>query len=176
MSTSDTINVENTNTFGNYLIHGIDEIMLPEPISWWPLAAGWQALGLWVLVVILYMLIKWSQARWRNRYRRQALRELSELGSGNQLKDVVAALPFYLKATALQTYTRHEVAALSGDDWLRFLDDHYKGPEFSNGIGQKLLNVAYAPVAQWDLDETQSRQLIAMSRRWIETHAEPQHV
>ena len=32
------------NSFGNYMLHGIDEISLPPAVSWWPQTLGWKLL------------------------------------------------------------------------------------------------------------------------------------
>ncbi len=170
--------IENSPTFGNTLIHGIDEIILPDAISYWPSAPGWWFVGaivaVWLLIKMRQGLISW----WRKRYRREALRQLKKRQhqAGEQLYDVVAVLPHYLKVTALQAYPREEVASLSGRSWLAFLDAHYSGPAFSKGVGEKLLVFAYRPREQWQLDEAQSRQLIAMARHWIRSHSEARDV
>ena len=170
--------IEKTDTFGNYLIHGIEELMLPDTISLWPSAPGWQLLG---VIAVLLLVVKASRLAirwWHNRYRREVLRQLSSVQreAGNRLQDVVAVLPYYMKVTALQAYPRQDVAALSGDDWLMFLDSHYSGPSFSGGLGIKLLRVAYLPTEQWQLDDSESFALIGMSRHWIARHTGATHV
>ena len=170
--------IETTDTFGNYLIHGIDEIILPDTISWWPTAPGWQVLG---CIAAIYLVVKASRLVirwWHNRYRREVLRQLSSLqrDAGSRLQDVVAVLPYYMRVTALQAYPRQDVASLSGDDWLAFLDTHYSGPSFSGSIGAKLLAVAYLPPEKWQLGEKESHALIEMSRQWIAKHREHAYV
>ena len=81
-------------------------------------------------------------------------------------------MPYYLKVTALQAYPRQDVASLSGENWLAFLDKQYAGTAFSEGIGRKLLAVAYLPQEQWQLSEKDSEALIRMSRLWISKHRE----
>jgi len=168
------MSIETTDTFGNYLIHGIDEIILPEAISWWPSAPGWKVLGIIVFAWLMLQVIRWAKYWWRNRYRREALRQLEQIQqrAGKQLQDVVAVLPHYIKVTALQAYPRQDVAGLSGNNWLAFLDAHYSGPSFSEGVGKKLLSVAYLPYEQWHLNDKESHALINMSRRWIAKHRE----
>ena len=114
----------------------------------------------------------------RYRYRREALRQLKQLQqqSGSKALDVVAALPYYIKVTALQAYPRAEVANLSGENWLAFLDAHYPGPSFAEGTGRKLLAVSYLPREQWQLDDNESGRLIQMARQWIAKHREVSHV
>ena len=111
--------------------------------------------------------MKWVPRRWwRDRYRREALRQLSTLALDAQL----AALPFLLKTTALQAYPREQVAALSGERWLEFLDAHCTEVSFCRGIGQSLLDIAYLPSEQWQLNAAQANELISLSRIWIERH------
>lgn len=168
------MSVENTDTFGNYLVHGIDEIIVPDAVSWWPSAPGWQVLGVIFMLFLMTQIARWAKHRWRNRYRREALRQLDEIQqqAGSDHQQVVAVLPHYIKVTALQAYPRHDVASLSGDDWLAFLDAHYSGPSFSKGVGKELLSVSYLPQERWQLDDGRSKQLINMTRRWIAKHKE----
>ena len=169
-----TVNIEQTDSFGNYLINGIDEIILPEAISWWPTAHGWKALAIIIVILLLFTCVRWMKHWWRNRYRREALRQLMQVQqhAGKQLHEVVAVLPYYLKVTALQAYPRQDVASLSGENWLVFLDKQYSGTAFSEGIGRKLLAVAYLPQDQWQLSGKDSEALISMSRLWISKHRE----
>ncbi|MFQ5345963.1 MAG: DUF4381 domain-containing protein, partial [Mariprofundus sp.] len=106
------MNIEHSDTFGNYLIHGVDEIILPDGISWWPSAPGWKVLGVVLALWLIWQGAAWLKRWWRNRYRRQVLQELAQLQAeaGEQWHRVVSALPFYLKATALQAYPRLLVA------------------------------------------------------------------
>jgi Ca-activated chloride channel family protein len=172
------MSIENTDTFGNYLVHGIDEILIPEAISWWPSTPGWQVLGVIIVLLLIARATRWVKHRWRNRYRRQALRQLERLQqqAGGQLQDVVTVLPYYIKLTALQAYPRADVASLSGPDWLAFLDAHYSGPSFAGHMGKNLLSVSYLPREQWQLNDTDCHRLIEMSRRWIASHRQAAHV
>ena len=172
------MSIENSDSFGNYLIHGIDEIILPEVISWWPSAPGWKVLGLILLAWLVLRVVRLARRWWRNRYRREALRQLKQLQqqAGSKALDVVASLPYYIKVTALQAYPRAEVASLSGENWLAFLDAQYSGPSFAEGTGRKLLAVSYLPREQWQLDDKESGRLIQMAQQWIAKHREVSHV
>ncbi len=173
-----TTSIENTDSFGNYLIHGIDEIVLPDAVSWWPSAPGWQALGVIAFLWLCYLAVRWVKRWWRDRYRREALRQLDQIQkkAGSSLNAIIATLPHYIKVAALQAYPRHDVASLTGDEWLAFLDAHYSGPAFSNGVGEKLLSIAYLPQEQWQMTDEESRTLIRMSRQWIKSHKGVAHV
>ena len=164
------MSIETGNTFGNYLIHGIDEVIVPDAISWWPSTSGWIVVGAVAGMLLLAKVSQIARRWWRNRYRREALRQLGELQGRTEPMEVVSKLPFYIKATALHAYPREEVASLSGNDWLAYLDAHYQGPSFQQEIGQELLRCAYQPKHRSQLDDIQAVRLIDMSRLWIATH------
>lgn len=172
------MNIENADTFGNYLMHGIDEIIVPDAVSWWPSAPGWQVLAVVFMILLMIGGMRLAKRWWRNRYRREALRQLDAIQqqAGANGQQLVAMLPHYIKVTALQAYPRHDVASLSGDAWLAFLDAHYSGPPFTKGVGKALLSVAYLPQEQWQLSDRESGQLIKMVRRWIAKHKEVDYV
>jgi len=164
------MSIETGNTFGNYLVHGIDEIIVPGAISWWPSTPGWIMVGAIIGILLLVKLSQMARRWWRNRYRREALRQLGELQSRAEPLEVVSKLPFYLKTTALHAYPRKEVASLSGNNWLAYLDAHYQGPSFQDDVGRALLRCGYQSKDRMQLDENQAARLIEMSRQWISTH------
>ncbi len=102
--------------FGNPILRGWHEITGPPPISWLPTAPGWRLLA---FVLLLWLVRRsWLAGRlwWRNRYRREALRRLADSG---QCPVVINEI---LKLAAMVASSRHEVAALSGDEWLNWLE------------------------------------------------------
>lgn len=163
-------------TFGNYMLHGIEEVHLPASISWWPQTFAWKILGLLAIAGLSYWFFVKAAYWWRNRYRRQAIADLAALQkSGDSWQAAVAQLPILLKATALQAYPRDQVAQLSGQAWLAFLDAHYDGPRFCEATGSRLLQVAYQPSDQWQLSEIDSQTLLRMAQRWIKDHKPADH-
>jgi hypothetical protein len=120
---------------------------LPEPVGWWPLAPGW-----WVLIAILVvaagLLVRaWLKRRARSAARRKALRQLEESRSayayhGNPvlLGTEVSEL---LRRTMLAYAPRSEVAGLTGDAWLAWLDRDLDQPRFREGPGRSLLELPY---------------------------------
>ena len=159
-------------SFGNPMLRGIEEIQLPEAIPWWPQTLGWKLLASAAILYLGYRLTRGAQRWWLNRYRRSALAQLAQLEqcSGGDYGEVLFALPALLKATALHAYPRDEVAALSGEHWLAFLDQHYSGPSFRRGVGRQLLTIAYQPDSRWQLSPLEAQQLIHMCRRWLGKH------
>jgi hypothetical protein len=160
----------------NPQLEGLIEITPPPPASYQPETVGW-----FVLLGLLVLSAAWfAYRRYRrhkaNQYRRWALEKLEvingmleqNLGLENPLKEI----PVLVKQTALHAYPRPEVASLSGEDWLRFLDTSYGGTEFSDGPGQLLAQSAYLPderIKEYKGEDI--RQLLKLVRIWIKRHS-----
>jgi hypothetical protein len=159
----------------NPQLEGLIEITPPLPVSYRPETMGW-----FVLLGLLVVGLAWlTYRRYRhhktNLYRRWALEKLEnitqvikqDLGLEKPLRE----LPILVKQTALHAYPRPEVASLSGDDWLRFLDASYGGSGFSDGPGQLLAQTAYQPDKKFEEIENEDiQQLLKLVRKWIKKH------
>ena len=158
--------------FGNYAIKGIEEIHFPDPVSWLPQTVGWSVLAALLLIGLGYACTRLVRRWHRDRYRRAAIAQLAELErlAATDTAASLASVPEVLKGTALQAYPRTDVAALTGDAWLSFLDAHYDGPSFSNDVGRLLPQIAYAPKETWPADADAARELIAQVRHWVRGH------
>jgi hypothetical protein len=126
---------------------GLRAYHLPEAPSWWPPAPGWWGLAL--LLLLAGTALAWWLARRRRRHAayRQALHELhalrAALQEGNDVTALVRELSKLLRRYAIALFPQQQVAALSGEDWLRFLDRHADGNHFLQGAGRQLLDAPY---------------------------------
>ncbi len=161
--------------FGNSKLTGIQEITLPEPISYVPHTIGWKIL----LVVIVIVALVFGYNRYRhwqaNRYRTFALDRLAEIEREVRVPETrlrsLTDLPVLVKQTALQAFPRDEIAQLSGDRWLGFLDRSCDTQEFTQGVGQLLPQLAYQSTsALANLPEQKISNLIDLIRQWIKNH------
>lgn len=148
----------------------LHDVIAPDPVPLWPLAPGWLwLLGMLALVLAalgLRGLIRFQ----RNRYRREALRELAQLQARADA-DVLADLSVLLKRTALTAFPREQVARLTGEPWFAFLD-RSGGTDFSGGTGRILEDATYHAAAPGP--EANSLQpLFAEVRQWIQQHQPP---
>lgn len=128
------------------------DIYLPDPISWWPLAPGWW--GLLALFIVLILVLFWMFSRNKNRSKNKQLgsivkQKLAQLKQVDDDKVFVEQLSVLLKGVAIERYGA-DVAGLSGDKWLRFLDAHWADnvmrddkQSFRNGAGQILVTAPY---------------------------------
>lgn len=138
------------------------DIHLPPPISWWPPAPGW-----WIAAALLLILAGtgygWRRWQRNNRWRRQALAQLIHL-RGLDASLLAAHLSQLLRRVAISRYPQAEVASLTGEAWLAFLDRTLgdEGTPFQKGAGRALLIGPYAASAEFD-----STALLALCEQWI---------
>jgi hypothetical protein len=67
-----------------------------------------------------------------------------------------------------------DVAALSGDAWLAFLDRTYGGDGFTKGPGRLVALAAYEPDADLrGIVESDARAVFVLAREWIRRHRVP---
>jgi len=123
------------------------DLHLPEPVGWWPLAPGW-----WVLLVLLALLLGYGlyRAYLRRRHnapRRFALRELARYEADfNEHRNPVLLgkqLSELLRRGMLAYARREEIAGLTGEAWLEWLDRGMPLPYFHTDGGKSLLQLPY---------------------------------
>lgn len=148
------------------------DLQLPAEIGWWPPAPGWWLLIGLAGVGLLALIVHLRKARAFNAARRHALRTLDEYAGDYRrhrnpvvLATQVSAL---LRRVMLAYVPRSEVAGLTGDDWLEWLDRDLDDPAFAGGVGRQLLELPYrnpdTPPGDYDVDA-----LLDVVRRRIET-------
>lgn len=123
------------------------DLHLPEAVGWWPLAPGW-----WVLIVLAaiglgFLLRHYLKVHARGKARRYALKQLEQLAAEyEQHRDAVsfsAHLSELLRRTMLAYAPRSNIAGLTGDEWLAWLDRDFAEPKFRTEAGRKLLALPY---------------------------------
>lgn len=120
---------------------------LPEAVGWWPLAPGWWLLIAAAVIAAGLLLRAWRRRRAHAAARRKALRQLEESRSayahhGNPVT-LGAEVSELLRRTMLAYAPRAEVAGLTGDEWLAWLDRDLEEPRFRQGAGRSLLDLPY---------------------------------
>lgn len=153
----------------------LNDIVLPEPISFMPQTWGWLALALILLALIAWALIRRHRRHVANRYRREALAELGRieatLASVDGRAQAIAGIAELLKRVALKAWPRTATAPLSGKAWLAFLAQHDGGDFSSPPASQLLDDLEYrSRAALAGVDESDARQFADLARRWIERH------
>ena len=148
------------------------DLHLPEAIGWWPLAPGWWLLIVLSVIALVFALRAWLRARARGAARRYALRELNAIERQyEERKNPVefgANLSELLRRTMLAYAPRHDVAGLTGDAWLEWLDDGLAQPVFSNGPGRQIVELPYKNPDE-DLNASDVDRLMAAVRHRVAT-------
>ncbi|MCK4842874.1 MAG: DUF4381 domain-containing protein [Methylococcales bacterium] len=113
------------------------DIHLPDAVGWWPPAIGW-----WILAIVMPLLcwlIIWVY-KWitRRTATKTAKKLLVKIKSDSDLTDEqkLIALSTLIRRVAISISPRKEVASLTGQAWLTYLDRSVKESAFSQGIGQ----------------------------------------
>lgn len=92
----------------------LHDIVLPQAVSWWPLAPGWYVISLLLLVVCACLGYRFWR-RWQaNAYRREALQELADMKDSPAIAEL-------LRRTALAVVPRSEVAQKTDSAWADWL-------------------------------------------------------
>jgi hypothetical protein len=150
---------------------GLRDYHLPEPVPWWPPAPGW-----WLLLIALLLLASLG-AWWLLRRRRchavarEAARELERLQAAlredGDAGGFVRGLSRLLRRYALTAFPGEAAAALTGEDWLAFLDAHGGDGRFGAGPGRQLVEAPYRAAMDVATDE-----LAELVRDWIRYNRE----
>ncbi len=149
----------------------LKDIHLPDAISWWPPAIGW-----WLLALLIPTLLVFSYWLYKRLTRKTALKTAKktlatiklnvELDNNQKLRE----LSMLLRRVAVSLAPRIEVASLTGQSWLTFLDKSLTGTAFSEGCGQVLITAPYRNVAPSDHEIS---LLISLSEEWLKAQTTP---
>ena len=152
------------------------DIHLPEPVSWWPPALGWWILAGALLVVALLVLLflVWYRRGRLDRAARSALAQVfADHRRHGDPQRLLRELSVVLRRIALSYFPRTEVASLSGDAWLDFLDQAVAGtaaPEgFRGGPGRVLAEGPFTPNTQ----AVDAPALERLCQTWLKGVAKP---
>lgn len=150
------------------------DIHLPEEAGWWPLAWGWWLALAVVLLLGALLLHQWRKRRRQRRYRYDALQAVEQAYAQYQTEGDTAAylqrVSELLRRAVLSGVSPAQgatLAALSGEQWLAFLDESLPDGDkgFQQGPGRALLAGPYQPNPEADV-----KGLHALSRRWLLEH------
>lgn len=132
------------------------DIHLPPAVGNWPPAFGW-----WLLLGLLLAAVYCGCRYWQShRLQRLALARLKDLARRPD-PQLPAALSCLLRQAVISHFPP-EMAGLTGQRWLEFLDRPFADRPFSTGVGRCLLDAPYRAEARVD-----SAALIALCRRWL---------
>jgi len=141
------------------------DVHAPEPISWWPLGPGWWVLAATTIVVLVLVL---GLRYWRKKYalRKAVLTEFelvkSSFADQQDRVQLASQLSILIRRVALMGPNASRAAGLKSDAWLLFLDETSDSSEFSQGLGQVLIDAPYQKQADYDAEA-----LLLLSEAWL---------
>ena len=147
------------------LLAQLKDITGPVEPGWWPLAMGWWYLmGLVLLIAISVYSFKKHKITSRPfvsaNTELQALKE--QYLKDNDAGKLAVALSEWLKRIALYAFPDEQPAGLTGQAWIKFLDERAGHAFFTDGPGQAFSNIIYDNRSQLD-----GRQLLDVCERWL---------
>ena len=134
------------------------DIHVPAAPEFWPPAPGWIAVACLVIAAaVVAMAI--AVRRWRaGRFRREALAALRSLrarhGAGVPDTEIATELSVLVRRVALARWPREDVAGLTGDRWMAWLETTLPGIEASARTA--LLDAPYARRCRFDAERALS--------------------
>lgn len=151
------------------------DIHLPDAVGLWPLAYGW-----WVLIfILLSMVLITVFLYYRNKRNRLsaitlAKKELAEIQDAfsrdNNSEQLVRQVSILMRRLAISLFPRTDVAHLTGQGWLNFLDQCVEGDPFSGGEGRILIDAPYRQNFESEDIET----VVRYCSQWIDAVARSQ--
>lgn len=145
------------------------DIHLPEAVGFWPPAPVW-----WALALLLPALLFGLHRLYKRIRRRSAVKIAGKLLEAmrrerdGDAKRTVAALSALLRRVALSTAPRRDVASLSGDAWLHYLDCSLPDAPFTQGPGRCLADAHYRPQPP---NDAELDALFELCERWLRQQA-----
>ena len=145
------------------LINKMRDIHQPGGLPFWPPAPGWWILAFITLCAIAWLLIRRHKSlALRREAEKERLRLKSKYQGDKDGRALAMGLSTLLRRLALSCDARRNVAGLTGDDWLRYLDFKGKTSNFSNGPGRELTAAPYGDASGLD-----AQALLKLVERWI---------
>jgi len=142
------------------------DIHVPGPISWWPPAPGWWMLLALVIAGMILVVLYTRYQRKRTRIRRVSLKAIDAIEDAfrvhNNTTRVVRELSALLRRVCISRYPRVDVAGLTGDAWMSFLDRSGEGKSFREGLGHVLMTAPYRKNPDVD-----ANAVLSCCRSWI---------
>lgn len=142
-----------------------------DPVSWWPLAAGWWLLML-LSLLLLTGLILWLRhlreyplGSWNQDARRRLMR-LKKQAPGLSDSELASQLSALLRRISIARLGRIQTAGLSGDAWLNWL--HEQDPQAYDWPqrGRLLLTLPYAPTTESSNSKSELVELLHAAIAW----------
>jgi len=144
------------------------DIHLPDAVSWWPPAIGWWMLLLAVILLLLALFLFVKKLK-QVSVRKTALNDFKTIKAGydeHQDKIILSQqLSQLLRQILLSSYTRNDVASVSGEQWLAMLKQSHPKGEMELDWLETITLSSYQKQADYDAD-----RLLSHIECWVNTY------
>jgi hypothetical protein len=146
----------------------LKDIHLPHAINMWPIAPGWIILFIIFLGLTSYLLYSGYQRNQKKKTVKFALTKLNQykelIATNPQDINIAAEISMLIRRTALHYFRREDIAGLSGDNWLDFLNRSGDTTQFTGAVGRILIDAPYR-----NNDTTDLTPLFTLTLTWLMT-------
>ncbi len=107
------------------LLNDLYDIEGLDPVTWWPLAAGWWGICLLVSMIVVACLLLYRRRRKFNQsLKGKIFKTLYSLRNAAPDSAAITTLSEALRHIAMHKYSRQTCAKLEGNNWLKWLTEH----------------------------------------------------
>ncbi|PCJ45992.1 MAG: hypothetical protein COA74_14645 [Gammaproteobacteria bacterium] len=132
---------------GENPLQNLRDIHLPDSVSFWPPAPGWWILAFLVLSLICWLIWKVWEKYQQKHLLRLSMAKLEQLNVAfeehQDARQLIGQYSSLLRRVSMALFSRSEVASLTGNSWLNFLDNRANTNLFASDAGYLLLNAPY---------------------------------
>ena len=136
------------------------DVILPASPGWWPPAVGWWALGVFILLLMIGIFYALRRINF-SLSKDSVTHRVTEIGTLHP-QEAVVELSLLMRQVAVSKFPRTQAAGLTGEEWLKFLDETGNTDQFTSGPGSILSSAPYSGNYPDDI-----APLIAVCREWV---------
>lgn len=149
-----------------YILRNLNDVTVPESISWWPQTIGWKVLACLLALAMVYMTYRVIEHWWMNRYRSEAIRYVDSLDINDS---EMPRLVLHAVKTVL-THLNSSYANLYDKALLNKVDELHHGSSFTSKMGELWLESLVNPNKAMNNEER--IKLKHMVLNWLNKHQE----
>ncbi len=152
---------QNSNLPSSIYLHQLYE---PNPVPFHFETPGWYILFAILLIAIISVLVFQFMKFKKNRYRRNAIKEIENLETGNSFIPGIFAI---LKKTAIHAFGREKTGNLYGKEWIELLERSGKNINLS-AYSEEISDILYKGKT---VNSETELKILLNAKKWVKTHA-----
>jgi len=145
------------------VLKDLKDVHEPTAILFWPIASGWWLI-FFLLMASLIGVLYWKKHR-KPPYKKLAKTALKQLHDEYEInrdqKFFIQSLSILIRRIALAVYGQ-QVSGLTGDKWLKFLNETGNTDAFTVGPGKMLIDAPYQSTPNVDIND-----LLLITKHWL---------